>query len=81
MNDRVCLFTQMTDEGVTIILQEAENEQAVGCIMVSRIEMTSWVFEDRYGFIQEFRVEPEQRDRGIGSRGVLRTAGQSARGF
>lgn len=61
------LFTQMTDEGVATILREDENEQVVGFIMVSRIEMTSWFFEDRYGFIQEFWVAPEQRNCGIGS--------------
>ncbi len=60
------LFAGMTDEGVATILREDESGQVVGFIMFSRIEMTSWFFEDQYGFIQEFWVTPEQRNRGIG---------------
>ena len=61
------LFAEMTDEGVATILREDEKGQVVGFIMVSRIEMTSWFFEDRYGFIREFWVAPEYRNRGIGA--------------
>ena len=49
------------------ILREDESGQVIGFIMFSRIEMTSWFFEDRYGFIQEFWVAPEYRNRGIGA--------------
>lgn len=61
------LFAQMTDEGDTTILRMDESGQVIGFIMFSRIEMTSWFFEDRYGFIREFWVAPEQRNKGIGA--------------
>ena len=61
------LFAGMTDEGVVTILREDESGQVIGFIMVSRIEMTSWFFEDRYGFVREFWVAPEYRNCGIGS--------------
>ena len=61
------LFAQMTDEGDPTILRMDESGQVIGFIMFSRIEMTSWFFEDRYGFIREFWVAPEQRNKGIGA--------------
>ncbi|MBQ8313931.1 MAG: GNAT family N-acetyltransferase [Clostridia bacterium] len=61
------LFAGMTDEGVPTLLREDESGQVIGFIMFSRIEMTSWFFEDRYGFIREFWVAPEQRNKGIGA--------------
>ena len=61
------LFQQMTDEGVPAIVRKNEQGTVIGFIQFSRIEMTSWFFEDRYGFIQEFWVAPEQRNCGIGS--------------
>jgi len=73
------LFAEMTDEGVATILREDEKGQVVGFIMFSRIEMTSWFFEDRYGFIQEFWVAPEYRNRGIGAELLAQTEAFFAR--
>ena len=61
------LFAGMTDEGDPTILRMDESGRVIGFIQFSRIEMTSWFFEDRYGFIREFWVAPEQRNKGIGA--------------
>lgn len=61
------LFAGMTDEGDPTILRMDESGRVIGFIQFSRIEMTSWFFEDRYGFIREFWVAPEQRSQGHGS--------------
>ena len=61
------LFQQMTDEGVPAIVRKNEKGMVIGFIQFSRIEMTSWFFEERYGFIQEFWIAPEFRGRGHGT--------------
>ena len=61
------LFEQMTDEGVPAIVRRDEQGAMVGFIQFGRIDMTSWFFEDRYGFIREFWVAPECRGKGQGS--------------
>ena len=61
------LFQQMTDEGVLAIVRKNEQGTVIGFIQFSRIEMTSWFFEERYGFIQEFWIAPEYRGQGQGT--------------
>lgn len=61
------LFVQMTDEGDPTMLRVDESGAVMGFIQLSRIEMTSWFFEDRYGFIREFWVAPEHRNQGHGA--------------
>ena len=67
------LFRQMTDEGVPAIVRRDEQGKIIGFVQFSRIEMTCWFFEDRYGFVQEFWIAPEHRGQGHGT-ALLRQA-------
>lgn len=61
------LFCGMTDEGIPAIVRKDAAGQVIGFIQFSRMIMTSWFFEDRYGFIQEFWVHPAHRRKGYGA--------------
>lgn len=61
------LFAGMTDEGEPTILRVDESGNVIGFIQFTRLIMTSWFFEDRYGFIREFWVAPQYRGKGHGS--------------
>lgn len=61
------LFSGMTDEGLPTLIRKDAAGQVIGFVQFSRLIMTSWFFEDRYGFIQEFWVHPGHRGRGHGA--------------
>lgn len=61
------LFSGMTDEGLPTLIRKDAAGQVIGFVQFSRLIMTSWFIEDRYGFIQEFWVHPGHRGRGHGA--------------
>lgn len=61
------LFMQMTYEGTPAILRRDKTGRIIGFIQFSVLMMTSWFFEDRYGFIQEFWIAPAFRCQGHGT--------------
>lgn len=61
------LFAQMTDDGCACFIRRDEADRIIGFIQFSKLSMTSWFFEDRCGFVQEFWVAPECRRQGHGA--------------
>lgn len=61
------LFSQMTEDAVHCILCRDDSGAVLGFIQFSLMDMTSWFFWAKCGFIQEFWVNPAQRNKGVGS--------------
>ena len=60
-------FQKMSDGPTTAMVRRNSKGTIIGFIQCSKLTMTSWFFEDTYGFVEEFWVAPEYRCKGHGS--------------
>lgn len=60
------LFAEMNDAVEPTYIRRDEAGRVIGFIMFTPMEMKSWFFETKVGFIREFWVDPAYRSRGIG---------------
>jgi len=62
------LFRQMNDEGGNLaFVRLDENNETIGFVEFQPIVFKSWFFEETYGFIREFWVDPKYRGKRHGS--------------
>lgn len=62
------LFKEMNDEGGNLaFVRLAENKEVIGFIQFKPTVLTSWFFEETYGFIREFWVAVKYRNKRHGS--------------
>lgn len=60
------LFAEMNDAAEPMYIRRDETGRVIGFIMFTPVDMKSWFFETTVGFIREFWVAPEHRNRGVG---------------
>lgn len=60
------LFAEMNNAAEPTYIRRDEAGRVVGFIMFAPMDMKSWFFETRVGFIREFWVAPERRNQGLG---------------
>lgn len=61
------LFAEMDDAAEPTYIRRDGEGRVIAFIMFASIDMKSWFFETKVGFIREFWVAPEYRSQGIGS--------------
>ncbi len=68
VNNWADLFAEMTAAGTdTAFLRLDSHGQTVGFILFTTLDMKSWFFETKCGFIREFWVAPHSRRQGHGT--------------
>ncbi len=60
------LFAEMTESAEPTVIRQDETGRVIGFIMFAQMDMKSWFFEARCGFIREFWVEEAYRGEGHG---------------
>ncbi len=70
------LFAEMDESADLSWTRRDETGRVIGFIQFSLMDMTSWFFRAKYGFIREFWVAPEHRRQGHGD-ALLRMAEDS----
>lgn len=61
------LFAEMNDAAEPTYIRKDEAERVIGFIMFTPMDMKSWFFETKVGFVRELWVAPEHRGQGLGS--------------
>ncbi len=70
------LFAEMDESADPTWTRRDENGRVIAFIQFTMMDMTSWFFTAKYGFIREFWVAPEYRRQGHGD-ALLRLAEES----
>ncbi len=69
LNNWEPLFQEMNNDnsGTCAYIRLAEDSQVVGFIMFCPMDVSSWFFDMKFGFIREFWVSSEYRSQGHGN--------------